>query len=390
MTMGRTIDRPLRKRRANQNKSTAATTATTTILGLPAFIIWDILSRLPLRSIGWCKIVCKTWCDLLLDPYFAKLHHSRSPISLIVHNITCTHFGIFELDDIAHLHHSRAMVKFRTKIKIPNGRLQKVNSCNGLLCLFDLHGDTVIVCNPISGKNIIIPKFPNVDRKRQFSIAYDFDDFGHSFDIKYAFGHSPSTDQYKVLRFVMTSASDSEFDCDVYTIGCDDAWRSTGATTPKPGNVVFLNGALHWLAVGNSNWLLYYFDVEKEQFGSFSLPSLMRNLSPFLGVVDNCFCICDDPILCTRIWVMKNYLDIGSLTLEWSFEKPLPSWTVGGPIRPIKTLKDGTLLLISGRILVSYNPKTGVIKKICYHRDQLWDEVVIGIPSFFSLMDAAN
>ncbi|KAL6975633.1 hypothetical protein U1Q18_024428 [Sarracenia purpurea var. burkii] len=386
MTMGRTIDRPSRKRRANQNKSTAATTATATILGLPAFIIWDILSRLPLKSICWCKIVCKTWCDLLLDPYFAKLHHSRSPISLIVHRFTdFTHFGILELDDFAHLRYQRATVKFRTEIEIPDG-LEIANSCNGLLCLCDyIYGNTVIVCNPISGQNIILPKFPNVERKRKSKRIFFFRR-QFNINIKYGLGHSPSTDQYKVLRFVKTSASG--FDCDIYTIGIDHAWRSTGATTPKPGKVVFLNGALHWLAVDNSNWLLYYFDVEKEQFGSFSFPCLSRFPSPFLGVVDNCFYICDCNNYCTRIWVMKNYLDIASFTLEWSFENPN---LIGiGPIRPIKTLNDGTVLLICDEILASYNPKTGVIKKIRYHDDQLWDEADIGVPSFFSLMDAAN
>ncbi|KAL6975636.1 hypothetical protein U1Q18_024431 [Sarracenia purpurea var. burkii] len=376
MTMGRTIDQPPQKKRANQNKSTAATTATAAILELPASIIWDIFSRLPLISICWCKIVCKTWRDLLLDPYFAKLHRSSSPISLILHNITnYTHFGILELDDPIHLSYRRAIVKFRTKIDIPEGYIKIVGSCNGLLCLFDcFHRDTVIVCNPILGQTIILPKYTNI-----VPITY----------VKYGFGHSSSTDQYKVLRFVMTSNVRSDFDCEIYTIGSDDAWRRIGVATREPSNVVFLNGALHWIVFNNSSWLYYYFDVEKEQFESFSLPSDIRNPSNFLGVVDNCLYICDNPFRRINIWVMKNHGDIGSLILEWAFDRPFPVW-MARPPRPIKTLKDGTVLLISHTILASYNPKTGVFERIDYRGFQLWNEAVIDVPSFFSLMDAAK
>ncbi|KAK9077365.1 hypothetical protein SSX86_005702 [Deinandra increscens subsp. villosa] len=46
---------------------------------LPEYVIFDVLSRLPVKTIIiYCKCVCKRWRGLVSDPYFVDLHLSRS------------------------------------------------------------------------------------------------------------------------------------------------------------------------------------------------------------------------------------------------------------------------------------------------------------------------
>ena len=55
---------------------------------LPLNVMVDILSRLPVKTISHCKCVCKKWQFLVSESYFFKLHISRSPPSLIIHEFT--------------------------------------------------------------------------------------------------------------------------------------------------------------------------------------------------------------------------------------------------------------------------------------------------------------
>ncbi|KAG5551603.1 hypothetical protein RHGRI_009872 [Rhododendron griersonianum] len=60
--------------------------AATTIADLPDDIICNILLRIPdIKSIIRCKRACKKWHNLILQPYFTKLHVLRGslPLSLI-------------------------------------------------------------------------------------------------------------------------------------------------------------------------------------------------------------------------------------------------------------------------------------------------------------------
>lgn len=52
---------------------------------LPADVLANALSRLPIKTVVHCKCVCKKWRIILSEPYFAKLHLSRSTKGLIIH-----------------------------------------------------------------------------------------------------------------------------------------------------------------------------------------------------------------------------------------------------------------------------------------------------------------
>ncbi|KAI8569205.1 hypothetical protein RHMOL_Rhmol02G0261000 [Rhododendron molle] len=408
--------RRLKRKAAPNTTASKAAASAATISDVPNPIVCDILSRLPLNSIFTCKRVSKTWRDLILDPHFERLHLSRSPLSLFFYrngdinniynsNSASSHFEIFQLHDPPVLEHYNSTIKFKTEVYFSGMHIAA--SCNGLILLSNRSpfGDgRVIVCNPLRAQHFILPKPPK--------IVTDIRTFG------FGFGHSPATDQYKVLRFYNHAPSLSILGFDIYTIGIDDKWRSIGYPGQPPAvfrsqlvfrmtmrylgqppavftsQLVFLNGAFHWIGFENENsWFICYFDIEKEQFGSFPLPSHMGISFPYLGVVENWLYIQVDCSLCVqKLWVMKDYGDFSSWTLEWVIEGASL-----GTAKPLKMLKDGTLLMMfnksseNGSIkitLASYNPQTRVLKKIKHCGNSLWGASVADVPRFFSPMDA--
>ncbi|KAH7843206.1 hypothetical protein Vadar_013845 [Vaccinium darrowii] len=360
--------RSKRKRQASRNTATAAVP----ISDLPNHILCDILSRLPLKSIFICKRVCKTWRTIIREPEFTKLHLSTSPLSLVFyrhgnHNnySPSSHFEILQLHDPLVIARRNPTMKLKTDIYFPHMNFQIVASCNGTILLsnFASNDDPVmIVCNPLRVEHFVLPKPPESALKTYKSV-------------RFGFGHSPSTDQYKVVRFTHSYYT-ARLYCDIYTIGIDDEWRNIGDIGQAPEQVLFrfffLNGALHWLGYGGS-WFICYFDIEKEQFGSFPLPSDFGKTFLHLGVVDNWLYIRDEhPSGAWKFWVMKDYGDFGSWTLEWVIEGPVTQ-RFNGPVKPLKMMKDGTLLMMlrsnnprtnfSKATLASYNPQTKVLKE---------------------------
>ncbi|KAH7864909.1 hypothetical protein Vadar_011632 [Vaccinium darrowii] len=279
--MEATIEPPCRRRK--QRKDIKGRGTTTTILELPSHITSDILSRLPLKSIFNCKRACSSFRNLTLDPYFAQLQLPRSSLCLILYRTSDIgfpmKFGFLPLQDsLVDLRRRRATMKFETQIEIPGRNLCLV-SCNGLICLSD---------------------------------------------------HFCPSNVY----------------CSIYTLGVDDEWRTLGpgvAGLPFPRNsyFVFLNGAFHW--IGRENTMLFYLDMEKEQCGNLPLPSQFSGYEFHLGVVDNCLYICDEKTssVAVNIWVLKDYGNLGSWTLEWIIQRPLPPG-LNWDLKPVKTFEDGT------------------------------------------------
>lgn len=50
---------------------------------IPACLMVDMLSRLPIKSIIYSMCVCKTWFILISDPVFIELQQARSPTCIL-------------------------------------------------------------------------------------------------------------------------------------------------------------------------------------------------------------------------------------------------------------------------------------------------------------------
>ncbi|KAJ9552153.1 hypothetical protein OSB04_016198 [Centaurea solstitialis] len=299
---------------------------------LPAELTIDILSRLPVKTIILCKLVCNKWRNLVSDPFFVNLHLSGSPTVLIVHHTKPPiNMGIFLMDipnnpgilnwveigdSVGHLHlHRDPLMSLDLSLApiLQNSHMHQVGSVNGLICLweYDYKADNTYICNPVTREYMILP------RQR-------FQKPGFSAKVVYGFGVSSLTGEYKVVRAfqgeILPNAKKpshpSLIEVEVYTLGTG-RWRSRGPVpAPYPLNAfdnffygIFLNNHCHWIVCGVED-KIGTFDFDKETFQSIpSHPLVEENHLHLrsLAILRGCLCVLDTGVLQSTIWVMKEY-----------------------------------------------------------------------------------
>ncbi|KAG5622220.1 hypothetical protein H5410_007438 [Solanum commersonii] len=129
----------------------------TGIMDLHIVIMVDILSRLPIKSIFYCKIVCKLWYHLLTsNPLFCKMYYKRSSYFLsILLSINHSVRLLVELkDDVSHPLNRTIVLspRFHLPPTLYTQNLTLISSCNGFICLFngsrDVVEHSVYISNP--------------------------------------------------------------------------------------------------------------------------------------------------------------------------------------------------------------------------------------------------
>ncbi|KAJ0801416.1 putative F-box domain-containing protein [Helianthus annuus] len=125
---------------------------------LPENLILDVLSRLPVKTIIRCKCVCKEWRDLVSDPYFVRLHLSRSGEALLIRKperAVSLDWVEMEHEDDYHLHPVKS-------IKLCYGLPLFLfpGSVNGLICCYRSYSSITVVyiLNPVLEEYMILPK----------------------------------------------------------------------------------------------------------------------------------------------------------------------------------------------------------------------------------------
>ncbi|KAM7490853.1 hypothetical protein LguiA_033774 [Lonicera macranthoides] len=211
-----------------------------TIPYLPTPIVYEILSRVPIKTLFYCLLVCKTWLALFSTSEFAQIHLSRSPTNYL---IKCFHKKChckrLHLVNPESLYCPSNKLLFIPKINLPNVPTGLINSCNGLACLCQLispdsnEACNIYICNPVLREYVTLLK-P--------ALAINFD----SYDC--AFGFSHNTNQYKV---VLKYYSSGKYWAKIYTLG-EGLWRSLGNAPYPIRNLnfnAFLNRAPHWIVI---------------------------------------------------------------------------------------------------------------------------------------------
>lgn len=393
-----------------------------TIIDLPSHILIDILSRLPLKSIFISRCVCKTWHILISDPLFATLHFDRNSGSnpelyLRTDFSTCISRTLHwvDLESFPGYNHAQCQwAKINAQFYLPkrypkpnpkactsNGNSNRgnrragreydiVNSCNGFLCLRKpFHRNPCIICNPITGEYVTIPKPAAEDDKKTLRTVIS--GFGYSFRSK----------QYKVLRLVFDDFLNRT--AEIYALG-GAAWRKVGNAPWSPIAGLFptyLNGVIHWVCDDieddqSCSDCIVGFDFEDERFCVIPAPphfaekpKTRDNLYDMnLGVLGGCLSICDVTYFAPPdIWVMKDY----GVQESWIKQLSVDNGYFG-ICRPIKYLDDGSLLLFcKRRALVLYNPVEKNTRYLLIHEDQsMIFEAITHVPSFLSLKDVGG
>ncbi|KAJ9552138.1 hypothetical protein OSB04_016183 [Centaurea solstitialis] len=351
---------------------------------LPVELMIDILSRLPVRTIIHCKLVCKKWRNLVSDSSFVNLHLFRSShaTGLIIHqNVIYLRDSGFlkwvEIEDKAdhhHLHHEK-IIDLNTIPVFQNSHISQMGSVNGLICLWQSSPghDNTYICNPITREILILPTPPQYHDHCSIEFAYGF-------------GVSSLTGVYKVVRTLNRKIplNGNKFkmvsEAEVYTLGTGQ-WRTLGGVPRwlyESDVGAVLNDRCHWILYDyeDATERICTFDLNTETFQLFPSPPFdateeVVDHVQSLAVLKGCLCISNGNHAQFTIWVMKEY----GIKKSWHKEtvvtkeafnpsRQQPYWYT---IYLVEGLKDGTIFLMTGELWAFY-PTSDTIEEIdtCY------------------------
>ncbi|KAL5727999.1 hypothetical protein ACHQM5_001130 [Ranunculus cassubicifolius] len=361
---------------------------------LPIEIFFDILRRLPIKSLFHCRWVNRFWFNSIKNPSFIEMYHS----TVIFDNSPCIIYQLMSYyrdpyfkdleclgatDDIP--------MPTLCNPKMPVSTLP-IYSCNGLIFSGEKHtwpeSYSFFICNPVTGEQIAIAK-PTYDDR---------------YDVKSGFGFAPKSKVFKVIRMVNVRMEYwAETDAEVYNCATGN-WRIIRNVpylfnlfyfeTPKTNVVV--NGAFHWIGFPNlakADEVIVAFDLETEVFQEVPLPCGFKldtdKFKQYLVVLGERLCIVHtvkkEHI---EIWVMKDYGVESSWVKEYVIKDIMWDDYCEGPYKPIKLMPNGDILLFSaGQSLGYYDP----LKKIYRHGGYLiWSPELEPVLHVVSLISPRN
>ncbi|XP_026384128.1 F-box/kelch-repeat protein At3g23880-like [Papaver somniferum] len=206
---------------------------------IPEEIYFEILIKVPAKSLLACKYVCKTWYSLISNPDFVKMQL----------NLTLEY-------PFKSLSYSATLM----------------GCCDGLVCLWFDKRQFFCVWNPVTREDKVLPKS---------NMCYPY------YPSMVAFGYDYKSNEYKLLV-----ASESLFE--VFLLRTN-SWKRIEIVPYElrmcsKASGLLVNGDLHWLAerTQDSSDVLVSIDISKETFKELELPETLENnvLLINLGVLE--------------------------------------------------------------------------------------------------------
>lgn len=285
---------------------------------LPEEIIFAILSRVPAKSVGFCRCVSKPWRALLSEPKFIKTHLQVSRInpqeSLAIFRYS-RHGTIFYSAPLNDAHHLFDEITLSlTKLTFagdPYSWYRVHGSCDGLLLvlLSDYNQRNVFVMNPLTREMRQVPLSP---------LAID----PYVGICLYGFGYDSLSDDYKMvtisyyrIRLNYQYVTKENF-VDVYSLKTG-SWKRLQKSPyyhagPRRAPGAFVGGCLHWLARRTTDHTsaIVAFDLVEEKFQEVPPPPslLLAYLVVYyeLAVLGGYLCMYYADVN-GEVWVMKEY-----------------------------------------------------------------------------------
>ncbi|KAL5719995.1 hypothetical protein ACHQM5_012711 [Ranunculus cassubicifolius] len=347
-------------------------------LTLPEEILIEIMSRLPVKSLGRLMCVSKYWLRLICSPHFTKqqLHHASSRLIFTV--------ALDTRINLVSLAYSRSNAVTDYKVLVSSG-LKLVGSCNGLVCLSD-YKRHVVLRNPVTKQTTDI-RFGCYDNSKQI---YDL-----------GFGYDSLTDAYKVVRLELSFGKLIDvnlfrkecYEFYVFTVGTEK-WRKIETPFCLHENSRFtpyVNGSLHWFNLddkeGNlENDFIISFNVGTEEFHKVPLKVRSKGDAMSLGVLQECLCVYDYFAYDKGffdIWLMKEYGVQDSWTKLYSVPFPVDG---SAYLEPFAVQRNGEVLVKDDfkSSLYRYNSKIGCVKEF-FHGTIDWIMAVTYVESLVTL-----
>ncbi|XP_026451597.1 F-box protein At3g07870-like [Papaver somniferum] len=328
---------------------------------LPSDISLNIFSRLDVDSVLDCKLVCRTWRNLVKNPSFARSRLACR--KLLLQNFdendthqdlssdTCETFqsGFLSLEELGNksddcrLHYVEYDVNFKKKfyeiknktINIPPIKktyLTMIGSCNGLICSTVRHhrlNDPIHICNPVTLEYVYLPRYVSGVGTHKMASG---------------FGYSPSTDEYKVVRIYKKSVH-TAWCFQVYILGNESRkWTDEKEIPNRFENCfrystgILVNGERYWLEQASK---IVAFSLADEEFRDVASPPFVERS----GYDDKRLCAFGD-WLCLLDKEFTVYAETRSLI-------------------PLAFTKKGKVLFWQDHRFVScYDPETAILEKL--------------------------
>ncbi|KAJ0478343.1 putative F-box domain-containing protein [Helianthus annuus] len=262
-----------------------------TMAELPSEIRYDILSRIPVKSLVHCRCVSKQWRNYINDPYFETMYAKRAAVindpTIImfrqspsnVPNSPCT-LSFLEYKEEAgagsctlKLNKKPPSMEFMCKRwNDRHPRFIVLGSCYGFLYSSQRHSNdacTFVVINPIRRECY---ELPPINTPLQFESGLGFDE---------------STNSFKMVCVMANLHPDKEGLCTMVHVLGTGSWREIPQVPSHPmcGEGVFANGHMHWLTSMNVYCPIIRFDMKTEEFGVIK-PPRKGPLGSYVHLVD--------------------------------------------------------------------------------------------------------
>ncbi|XP_050218357.1 F-box protein At3g07870-like [Mercurialis annua] len=333
----------------------------------PEEVILQIFHKLPVKKLGQCATVCKSWRSLIKNPSF-----------IIAHSNNQTHEPLLLLRFVSNgkehysIHFDNQSLQTHMRFNSPVLECENINlyfrvigSCKGMICLADdlaIFTYTYVLWNPLirKFKRLPVPNFT-------FETHGDFDAF-------IGFGFDSVGSDFKLLRFVMLRALEGSEKpqprVEVFSLNTG-VWKDITGIAPKyeivgKGTQAFVNGFIHFMGYRGHRNVILRFHVEDEVFQRIKLPdSLVYGLGTQMCVSrykESSIAVFYKTIFGPiewQVWVMKEYGVVESWTKILSFGESM------GLPTPLGFRKNGDLMIecCDGDI-ISLEPESRKIKRL--------------------------
>ncbi|XP_026401668.1 F-box protein At5g65850-like [Papaver somniferum] len=201
---------------------------------LPVNLISNILTRLPTESVLDCKLVSKSWNNVISRQQFSQSHlnHCLNNLRsagasggkstfLFLNENPLDAYRQFHYFEYAENSSSEEQPFHKiTRMKLnpaPFKYYSVVGSCNGLVCLNGCHDnegknyEPVYICNPITRECVFLPEFERTHDRGERLLT--------------GFGYDSETNEYKVVRLYKLLKEPNFLHAEVYTLGSGKGWR---------------------------------------------------------------------------------------------------------------------------------------------------------------------
>lgn len=350
---------------------------------LPEELLFDILLRVEIKSLISFTAVSKSWYSLITSSDFVKAHLATTQTQKQPSLLLLRRFNKDEKKEYFSVHPDNSVagagngedpfilnsVELDFPLESSLGYIRVVGTCDGLVCLWDDLFSTakpIIVWNPSIHTLVTLPS-PSINPQCPYMCVLGF-------------GVDSSWD-HKVVRIVYSKNTDLEMlwppEVEIYSLN-RSLWKRVNKASFRYQiaeyiwSQAFVSGSVHWIAnvsaendeVGRSmRRSIVGFDMDKEVFNEILLPdTLVEDFRAVMSLTVHKGCLA---LLRYRhmrnvcsIWVMKEYGVVDSWTRMYRVK-------LKEGLQGVVGLRNNDLLMCKdGSELVSYDPKSNVIKEL--------------------------